>query len=137
MKTIKVNFKAEKNIMAIAWEIRTAAAIKWNCKRSEIVFGICLKMAWNGEEIEMEEKMESNVTKEIKIGYETGHGNDMAKAQKQLERHCARHGYNITFSCQSIKDELFQNTDEKFWKKCRNEYRTLAGLIKSKVYEMM
>jgi len=46
MKKIKVNFKAEKNVMAIAWEIRTATAIKWNCKRSEIVFSICLRMAW-------------------------------------------------------------------------------------------
>ena len=63
MKKIKVNFKAEKNVMAIAWEIRTAAAIKWNCERSEIVFGICLRMAWAGQTIKMEETMEELHTK--------------------------------------------------------------------------
>lgn len=41
------------NAMKKAHEIRKAAAEKWNCKVSEIHFGECLRMAHNGEEIEM------------------------------------------------------------------------------------
>lgn len=34
------------NAMKRAHEIRKEAAAKWNCKTSEIIFSICLKMAW-------------------------------------------------------------------------------------------
>ncbi len=35
-----------KNTMSRAHEIRREAAAKWNCNVSEIVFSICLEMAW-------------------------------------------------------------------------------------------
>ena len=44
-----------KNTMKRAHEIRKAAATKWNCKVSEIIFSECLKMAWT--ETEGERKM--------------------------------------------------------------------------------
>lgn len=34
------------NAMKRAHEIRKEAAKKWNCKTSEIIFSICLEMAW-------------------------------------------------------------------------------------------
>jgi hypothetical protein len=34
------------NTMKRAHEIRKQAAKKWNCKTSEIIFSICLEMAW-------------------------------------------------------------------------------------------
>lgn len=40
-----------KTTMTTAHEIKRNAAAKWNCAESEIVFGICLKMAWKGEKI--------------------------------------------------------------------------------------
>ena len=40
-----------KNTMTRAHEIREQAARKWNCKKSEIVFSICLKMAHAGEKL--------------------------------------------------------------------------------------
>jgi hypothetical protein len=40
-----------KKIMAAAHSIKKAAAKKWDCAESEIIFGICLKMAWKGEKI--------------------------------------------------------------------------------------
>ncbi len=43
-----------KNTMKKAHEIRRAAAAKWNCKTSEIVFSMCLEMAWADDEGEME-----------------------------------------------------------------------------------
>ena len=50
------------NTMKRAHEIRKAAAKKWNCKKSEIIFSICLKMAWtetkeNNEMEELKRKM--------------------------------------------------------------------------------
>jgi hypothetical protein len=41
------------NAMTKAHEIRRQAAVKWNCKVSEIHFGECLRMAHNNEDIEM------------------------------------------------------------------------------------
>lgn len=35
------------NAMKRAHEIRKSAAKKFNCKTSEIIFSLCLKMAWN------------------------------------------------------------------------------------------
>jgi len=35
-----------KNTMKRAHEIRKKAASKWNCAVSEIIFSICLEMAW-------------------------------------------------------------------------------------------
>lgn len=55
------------NEMKKAHNIRKAAAEKWNCKVSEIVFSECLKMAWRGEELKeksFEEKVLSS--KEVK-----------------------------------------------------------------------
>lgn len=43
------------NAMQKAHKIRKAAAKKYNCKASEIDFGECLRMAHNGEEIEMKD----------------------------------------------------------------------------------
>lgn len=43
------------NAMTKAHQIRKAAAVKFNCKASEIHFGECLRMAHNGEEITVEE----------------------------------------------------------------------------------
>jgi hypothetical protein len=43
-----------KNTMKRAHEIRREAAKRWNCKVSEIIFSICLKMVWAGETIETE-----------------------------------------------------------------------------------
>lgn len=48
-----------KNTMTRAHEIRKEAAKKWNCKISEIVFSICLEMAWS-------EKMEPKQLKKAK-----------------------------------------------------------------------
>lgn len=43
------------NAMKRAHEIRKNAAIRFKCKKSEILFSLCLKMAW--EEIKTGEKM--------------------------------------------------------------------------------
>lgn len=40
------------NVMTKAHQIRKTAAVKFNCKVSEIHFGECLRMAHNGDEIE-------------------------------------------------------------------------------------
>ena len=52
------------NTMKKAHEIRKAASEKWNCKVSEICFSFCLKMAHNGEELEMIEEIVINVIPE-------------------------------------------------------------------------
>ena len=36
----------KKNIMKKAWDIRRAAAEKYNCKVADIFFSACLKQAW-------------------------------------------------------------------------------------------
>ena len=50
-----------KNIMKKAWEIRKESAKKYNCPVMEIIFGICLKMAWaeSKKESEMENKQKT------------------------------------------------------------------------------
>jgi len=55
MTAIKVNFTGKKriNTMAIAHELWKKAAIKWNCKKTEILFDICLKMAHAGQDIKI------------------------------------------------------------------------------------
>jgi len=50
------------NTMAKAHEIRRAAAVKWNCKVSEIHFGECLRMAHKSEETGMEKICEVKTT---------------------------------------------------------------------------
>lgn len=46
------------NTMKRAHEIRQEAATKWDCKTSEIIFSICLKMAWSeGKGDKMEASM--------------------------------------------------------------------------------
>jgi hypothetical protein len=46
------------NVMSTAWSIRRKASEKYNVKLMSIVFGICLKMAWEiakkGEDVESE-----------------------------------------------------------------------------------
>ena len=119
--------------MKRAWEIRKEAAKKWNCKVSEIVFPICLKMAW-AEKME-NTKMESHRTKEIKRQYEEN--GKIEKLQKRMEKFYTRRGNMKKFSCQAIKDELFKNTDEKFWERRLKENPSLNGLIKNRLYEIM
>ena len=56
-------------IIKKAWEIRKAAAEKLVCNVMDVMFGICIEMAKNGEEIEMEEQQDLDIVKESVLEY--------------------------------------------------------------------
>lgn len=59
------------NTMKRAHEIRKIAARKFNCKVSEIVFSVCLEMAWEGEKLMKGTEKQIKWAMDIKAQYET------------------------------------------------------------------
>ena len=51
-------------IMKKAWEIRKAAAAKYNCNVMDVMFGICIEMAMNGEEVKVKTEKKKMTIKE-------------------------------------------------------------------------
>lgn len=70
----------KSSIMKRAWEIRKAAATKFNCKISEIHFGECLRLAWaearKGNEMNIIEKVKKETNWEVSI-QTFPHGDDL------------------------------------------------------------
>lgn len=85
------------NAMKIAHEIRMEAAKKWNCKKSEIAFWVCLEMAWarikNADLIEKFDKAAklcvSGVAGLRKLAHSTGE-KDMVSIFKSLNERFER-----------------------------------------------
>ncbi len=147
-----------KNTMKRAHEIKRQAAKRWNCKTSEIMFGICLKMAWTEkkEKIEMsaaermnekirdreakfngsdkQKKLANKIKKSMIEEFENGiHINKLGKTQARMEKKYTE----ISFDLVEIYETLKENFDSKFWIEDGQSAGKMIVLIKNQVYKMI